>query len=104
MTDYLADKYPALAGSLGKLPLADLPTPVAQYRFELDGHAHGISVKHDDRTSSFYGGNKLPNSNISCIVRDRDTRTASRHTAPLHPITCSQRPCTPAGWECRASA
>ena len=59
MTDYLADKYPALAGSLGKLPLADLPTPVAQYRFELDGHAHGISVKHDDRTSSFYGGNKL---------------------------------------------
>jgi D-cysteine desulfhydrase len=59
MTDYLAEKFPALAGSPGKLPLADLPTPVAEGRVELDGRINRIFVKHDDRTSSFYGGNKL---------------------------------------------
>lgn len=59
MTDYLAEKYPVLANGLGKLVLADLPTPVVCCRLELDRRVHGICVKRDDLTSSFYGGNKL---------------------------------------------
>jgi D-cysteine desulfhydrase len=59
MTDLLAETFPAIARSLGKLTLADLPTPVRAYSLQLDQHVHGICVKHDDRTSSHYGGNKL---------------------------------------------
>ena len=59
MTDYLAENFPATARRLGKLPLADLPTPVREYRLSLDNRAHAVWVKHDDRSSSVYGGNKL---------------------------------------------
>jgi D-cysteine desulfhydrase len=59
MTDFLSENFPVLAGRLGKLGLADLPTPVSEHRFRLDELHCSISVKHDDRTSALYGGNKL---------------------------------------------
>lgn len=59
MTDYLANAYPALARHLGKLVLADLPTPVSQRVFSHGGTDRVISIKYDNLTNSFYGGNKL---------------------------------------------
>ena len=59
MTDYLAEKFPTAARSLGKLPLADLPTPVGEYGLTLADRSCRVWVKHDDRSSSVYGGNKL---------------------------------------------
>jgi D-cysteine desulfhydrase len=59
MTDFLAEKFPAIAHRLGKLPLADLPTPVREYCLTLDDRDYRVWVKHDDCSSSVYGGNKL---------------------------------------------
>jgi D-cysteine desulfhydrase len=59
MTDYLANTYPALARHLDKLVLADLPTPVLQREVSPGGAGRVISIKCDNLTNSFYGGNKL---------------------------------------------
>jgi D-cysteine desulfhydrase len=59
MTDYLANTYPVLARHLGKLALADLPTPVSQRDVSAGGTKYAISIKYDNLTNSTYGGNKL---------------------------------------------
>ena len=59
MTDSLANAYPDLANRLRKATLAELPTPVVSGRIDLDDIHVELSIKRDDLTSSFYGGNKL---------------------------------------------
>ena len=59
MTDYLANAYPALAKRLDKLKFAELPTPVGECIVRLAGSERRISIKYDNLTSSYYGGNKL---------------------------------------------
>jgi D-cysteine desulfhydrase len=59
MTDYLANAYPALAGKLRKVALANLPTPVGRGTIPATSGARDIGIKYDNLTSSYYGGNKL---------------------------------------------
>ena len=59
MTDYLVNAYPALAGKLRKVALANLPTPVGTGRIPTAAGSREISIKFDNLTSSYYGGNKL---------------------------------------------
>ena len=42
-----------------KAPLADLPTPVSVHALRVPNGDFEIAVKHDDVTSSLYGGNKV---------------------------------------------
>ena len=59
MTDFLANAYPAFAERLRKVSLADLPTPTSSGRVKSNKGRLEITIKHDDLTGSFYGGNKL---------------------------------------------
>lgn len=59
MTDFLAAMYPRLATRLQKQRLAELPTPISTVSFDTAQGARSILVKHDDITSSEYGGNKI---------------------------------------------
>ena len=59
MTDHLAVRYPRLAASLPKVPLADLPTPVGTKRIPTASGMREISIKYDDLTAGLYGGNKV---------------------------------------------
>jgi D-cysteine desulfhydrase len=59
MTDYLGNAYPRLAGKLRKKSFASLPTPISHHTLQLAGVSGTITVKHDDQTSSLYGGNKI---------------------------------------------
>ena len=59
MTDYLVNAYPALAGKLRKVALANLPTPAGVGEVPTALGTRGISIKYDNLTSSYYGGNKL---------------------------------------------
>ena len=59
MTDYLTNAYPALAGKLRKVALANMPTPVGQGAVPTAFGVRDIGIKYDNLTSSYYGGNKL---------------------------------------------
>ena len=59
MTDYLVNAYPALSGKLRKIALASLPTPTGTGRIPTRAGTRDISIKYDDLTSAYYGGNKL---------------------------------------------
>lgn len=59
MTDYLVNAYPALAGKLRKVALANLPTPVGRCAIPVASGVRDIGIKYDNLTSSYYGGNKL---------------------------------------------
>ena len=59
MGDCLAETYPALGNKLSKRSLADLPTPVSNHRVSLPSGSYDLAVKHDEATSSLYGGNKV---------------------------------------------
>jgi D-cysteine desulfhydrase len=59
MTDYLVNAYPALAGKLRKIALANLPTPVGRGAVPAGSGMRDIGIKFDNLTSSYYGGNKL---------------------------------------------
>lgn len=59
MVDCLAERYPALASNLAKLSLADLPTPVSTHCVSLPSGSYDVDVKHDEATSTLYGGNKV---------------------------------------------
>jgi len=76
MTDYLANAYPALAKQLDKLVFAELPTPVGERVVPLAGSERRVSVKYDNLTSSFYGGNKLRK--LEYLLRRALARNADR--------------------------
>jgi len=59
MTDYLAEAHPRLAQRLRKWSFASLPTPISHHRIDLPAGSRTVTVKHDDQTSSIYGGNKI---------------------------------------------
>jgi D-cysteine desulfhydrase len=59
MSDLLAKCYPALGNTLSKLAIADLPTPASKCVLSLPTGDIEIAVKHDEATSSLYGGNKV---------------------------------------------
>jgi D-cysteine desulfhydrase len=59
MTDYLVNAYPALADKLRKVALANLPTPARRGAIPAPSGKLGITIKRDDLTSAYYGGNKL---------------------------------------------
>jgi 1-aminocyclopropane-1-carboxylate deaminase/D-cysteine desulfhydrase-like pyridoxal-dependent ACC family enzyme len=59
MADYLVNAYPALEGKLRKVALANLPTPVGYGAIPVARGTLDIGIKHDNLTSSYYGGNKL---------------------------------------------
>jgi len=76
MTDYLTQAYPALAEHVDKLVFADLPTPVGERVVRIAGSERCISVKYDNLTSSFYGGNKLRK--LEYLLRRALARNADR--------------------------
>lgn len=59
MTDFLSKAYPMLADKLRKSSFASLPTPISDHEIDVSGRKRHIIVKHDDQTSSIYGGNKI---------------------------------------------
>ena len=59
VTDYLGNAYPELARKLRKMPIASLPTPISHHKFDFGAETRFLAVKHDDQTSSIYGGNKV---------------------------------------------
>ena len=59
MTDYLVNAYPGLSGKLRKVALANLPTPTGIGSIPTAAGGREISIKYDNLTSSYYGGNKL---------------------------------------------
>lgn len=76
MTDSLAAAYPLLADGLKKVTIADLPTPVSTVRFDTADGPRVISIKHDDATSTHYGGNKIRK--LEYILRRAKERGAKR--------------------------
>ena len=76
MTDHLTNAYPTLEKHLDKLVLAKLPTPVGERVVSLTGSKRRISVKYDNLTSSFYGGNKLRK--LEYLLRRALARNADR--------------------------
>jgi len=59
MTDYLGNAHPRLSQRLRKWPFASIPTPISHHEIELPAGNRSVIVKHDDQTSSIYGGNKV---------------------------------------------
>lgn len=59
MTDYLGNAYPGVAARLRKSSFASLPTPISLHELETPVGACAVAIKHDDQTSSVYGGNKV---------------------------------------------
>ncbi len=59
MKDYLGNAYPTLAEKLRKKTFAELPTPVSRHEVTVPAGKRVVLVKHDDLTSTLYGGNKI---------------------------------------------
>ena len=59
MPDYLSQAYPRLAGTLRRLPLARLPTPLENRSLRLGDRDVAVCIKHDDVSGTLYGGNKV---------------------------------------------
>jgi len=58
-SDALRDQFPALAAKIGKLPLAELPTPLREAGLICATGCHRILVKEDNLSGALYGGNKV---------------------------------------------
>ena len=59
MGDFLAAACPDIGNRLPKIALADLPTPVTTHGLALGNRTFDVAIKHDEATSSLYGGNKV---------------------------------------------
>ncbi|MEX0976976.1 MAG: pyridoxal-phosphate dependent enzyme [Woeseia sp.] len=57
--NYLIKRFPQLDSSVGRIALAQLPTPVREYNVNLSGHRFTFFIKLDNLTSDVYGGNKV---------------------------------------------
>lgn len=76
MNDFLAMAHPLLSDRLGKMPFADLPTPVSTVGFDTAEGPRTISIKHDDVSGAHYGGNKIRK--LEYIFQRARERNASR--------------------------
>jgi D-cysteine desulfhydrase len=76
MTDFLAAAHPLLADRLQKSAIADLPTPVSSVQFDTRKGPRTISIKHDDVSNAYYGGNKIRK--LEYIFRRAEERGAKR--------------------------
>jgi 1-aminocyclopropane-1-carboxylate deaminase/D-cysteine desulfhydrase-like pyridoxal-dependent ACC family enzyme len=76
MSDILADAFPAIGTRVPKTSLADLPTPVSTQQVSLQSGSFDISVKHDEITSTVYGGNTVRK--LEYILRRARDRGAQR--------------------------
>jgi len=68
--------YPALADNLRKVSFASLPTPVSHHDVDLPVGHGSVAIKHDDQTSSLYGGNKIRK--LEYILQRAKVRGAQR--------------------------
>lgn len=59
MTDSLAALSPTIAAKLGKVSLAELPTPLRELDVAFPSGRRPLLIKYDNLTSPIYGGNKL---------------------------------------------
>ena len=59
MSNRLGLAYPRLNSAIGRLPIADLPTPVIAGRVDSLPTPREIAIKCDDVTGARYGGNKI---------------------------------------------
>jgi D-cysteine desulfhydrase len=57
--NYLDAMFPALGQAVGRVSLANLPTPVSRARLSHEGAAFHLSIKQDDLSGNLYGGNKV---------------------------------------------
>lgn len=76
MSDFLAAAHPVLSDRLKKMAIADLPTPVSTVGFDTPEGPRAISIKHDDVSSSHYGGNKIRK--LEYVFQRARERNASR--------------------------
>jgi D-cysteine desulfhydrase len=76
MGDLLAAAYPGIGKRLPKLAIADLPTPVTAHRLSSEHRTFDVAVKHDEATSSLYGGNKVRK--LEYLLRRAQDRGARR--------------------------
>ncbi len=72
MTHYLDTVLPGVGMRLGKVPIADLPTPVEPVRVV----GRTLWVKHDDVSGPVYGGNKIRK--LEYILHRAKARNATR--------------------------
>ena len=59
MSDFLAAACPGIGKHLSKMSIAKLPTPVSLQSLSVNQAAFDVAIKHDDVTSTLYGGNKV---------------------------------------------
>ena len=52
-------EFPGLEAALGRMPLAELPTPISIARLDSIPNTREIAIKRDDLTGRRYGGNKI---------------------------------------------
>ncbi len=76
MTDALGKAYPKLAARLQKQPIAELPTPLSEHSYKLENRHHSVLIKHDDVSSSVYGGNKIRK--LEYLLQRAQDRNAKR--------------------------
>lgn len=76
MSDYLGMAYPKLAKTLRKHPIAALPTPLTEHDIEFPTAMQSVVIKHDEQTSSIYGGNKIRK--LEYIIQRAKDRGAER--------------------------
>ena len=76
MGDLLAATYPGIGMRVPKTAIADLPTPVSTHRLALGRRTFDVAVKHDEATSSLYGGNKVRK--LEYLLRRAQDRGARR--------------------------
>ena len=59
MSDRTDPGFPGLEAALGRMPLAELPTPVSLATLDSLSNPRQIAIKRDDLTGRRYGGNKV---------------------------------------------
>ncbi len=76
MCQYLSAILPALAARCPVVALARLPTPVTVHELRIASRRASVTVKHDERSGSLYGGNKVRK--LEYLLRHAIERGATR--------------------------
>ena len=100
--DYLAERFPELGRRLGRVRLAELPTPVRTQRVLLADRERTVLVKHDNLTSAVYGGNKVRKLEylLAPVGRKPARRLATFGTVGSHHALATALFARDAGYEC----